>query len=65
MTDEERDELSEIRADIAQAMDICRKMERDLATVLHMVEALPGAVTATIEKQLVLRITPVRPGGRV
>ena len=47
MTEEERDELRAMRADLAAAKAICRVLERDLAALLDRLEKqLPADLTA-------------------
>ena len=38
MTEEERDELAAMRADLADAKALCRALERDLAALLDRLE---------------------------
>ena len=38
MSDEERDELAAMRADLARVIGLCRQMDRDLAALLDRLE---------------------------
>ena len=47
MTDEDRDELHAMRANLAAAKALCRALERDLAALLDRLEKqLPADLTA-------------------